>query len=310
MAIPPLRVCAVSFLNAWPLFKPLIKDRAFLSREFGDFFSVETDLPSRCAQKLTQGECDLALVPVGAYAEHPEWEIVPDIAIGCRGPVQTVILLSQCPFAQIQRIYVDSASRSSALLLRLLYAEASLQSPTGMLPEFIPAPHGQTGQRVQGHDAALVIGDAAFALAPHFDFVYDLGQLWYEKTGLPFVFAFWAARPGVLKKHHLQALTHARLLGLGKIHQFAQEYYNLQRCQPSAFEALPVQAYVHYLQHHIRFFLGPQEISGLTLFLQKIREHRLLPQSTGFSSQISRLHFAGPSSSHLDQFPLHATSIV
>ena len=82
----PLRVCAVSFLNAWPLVNPLTGEHLPGARLPVDvtgqpLFEVTTALPSECARRLEEGLCDVALVPVAAYAAHPEWEVVPEVGI-------------------------------------------------------------------------------------------------------------------------------------------------------------------------------------------------------------------------------------
>ena len=82
----PLRLLGVSFLNARPLVAPLVGDPP-RDADGSPLFEVAEDLPSRCAQKLAAGECDVALVPVATLLDHPEWEVVPDVAIACRGAV-------------------------------------------------------------------------------------------------------------------------------------------------------------------------------------------------------------------------------
>ena len=77
-------------------------------------FTVHTALPSECARQLEQGECDVALVPVGAYAAHPEWEVVPEVGIGCRGGFGHFLLIravehaspmALSPFVYVQLIW-------------------------------------------------------------------------------------------------------------------------------------------------------------------------------------------------------------
>src|SRR5262245_22210979 len=112
-----IRVRAVSFLNARPLVHTLV-DPEHTPRLAGGtpMFEVQLALPADCAVALANGECDLALVPVASYVEHPEWEVVPGVGIGCRGPVETVIVCADAPIETLECIYLDGASRSSALL--------------------------------------------------------------------------------------------------------------------------------------------------------------------------------------------------
>ena len=133
-----LRVQAVSFLNARPLYHTLIDPKHTPRLPDGSpMFDVVEALPSECAAALAAGECDLALVPVASYVDHPEWEVVPGIGIGCRGAVETVVVVAERPIESLATIYLDGASRSSALLLRLLLHER------GLTPELIAVPHGR-----------------------------------------------------------------------------------------------------------------------------------------------------------------------
>ena len=83
--MPKLKAAAVSFLNAWPLTEGL--DRS-------DRIELVLAEPSRCASLLEAGEVDLALLPVGALAGK-DYEIVPGLAVGADGPVQTVLLVGE-----------------------------------------------------------------------------------------------------------------------------------------------------------------------------------------------------------------------
>lgn len=269
-----LRVQAVSFLNGRPLTHTLLDPRATPRHADGTpMFEVTEALPSRCADALAAGECDLALVPVAAYAEHPEWEVVPGIGIGCRGSVETVVVIARQPIESLKRIWLDGASRSSALLLRVLLRERGLD------PELIAVEHGRGRSLVlddpEGSSGALIIGDAAFGLADEFEHHWDLGGKWFEQTGLPMVFAFWAARPGVLTPAHVQALQAARDRSLGKYAEAIAKQYRdelLASDQP----ALPEVHYANYLRKTIRYGLETQQREGLVEYLSRARAAGLI----------------------------------
>lgn len=291
----PLRVCAVSFLNAWPLVHPLTGEHLpgaprFLDERGEPLFEVTTALPSECARRLEQGECDVALVPVGAYAAHPEWEVVPEVGIGCRGPVLSVVLVSEVPLEQIARVHLDSASRSSALLVQLLLAAR------GVHPEFVPAPHREGLARVRGRDAALIIGDAALGLSgPH---VHDLGNLWQATTGLPFVFAFWAARPGLLTPAHVAGFQKAREYGLKHAEDLAHAYRQsrLDHLDPGDVTTPPLlseNAYANYLRRSIRYSLSTKEREGLVEFLTRLRDTGLVQIPGLADDDTIHVRFAG-----------------
>ncbi len=273
-----LRVQAVSFLNGRPLYHTLL-DRHYAPRhpDGTPMFEVVEALPADCAEALARGECDLALVPVAAYVDHPEWEVVPGIGIGCRGPVETVLVVGQRPIEELDTIYLDGASRSSALLLRLLLHER------GRNPELIRVQHGRGEQLVRdsadGKAGALIIGDAAFGLTERFEHHWDLGAQWFERTGLPMVFAFWAARPGLLTPAHVEALQKARDRSLGKYAEaIAKQYHDELLAKPGVdpSRVLPEAHYANYLRKTIRYGLETQQREGLVEYLARCREAGLI----------------------------------
>ncbi len=289
----PLRVSAVTFLNAWPLVQPLLgkhlpADRVPRHPDGTPLFLVDEVLPSECARRLERGECDLALVPVAACAAHPEWEVVPEVGIGCRGPVHSVLLVSDVPLDQIDTIHLDAASRTSAVLVQLLLAAR------GLAPRYAHAPHREGAGMVRGRDAALVIGDAAMALHDRFAHVYDLGALWLEQTGLPFVFAVWAARPGALTPAHVTALQDARAYGLKHAEELAHAYRDgLVRAGAPERDLLSDNAYANYLRRTIRYSLSTKEREGLVEFLTQGREAGLLTIPGLDPDDPVHIHFAG-----------------
>ncbi len=260
-----LDLCAVSFLNAEPLVWAL-REPARGAPPVP--FRVREALPSECARQLEAGEVDVALVPVAAYAAHPEWEVVPETAIACRGPVQTVLLVSERPLHEIRRVHLDAASRTSVILLQIL-----LQA-RGLAPELTPAPHGAGPDLARGDAAALVIGDAAFGLHDRFKHVLDLGQAWLELTGLPMVFAFWAARPGALAPEHVEALEAARDRGLKHAEKLARAHR--EALVAAGKPALAENEYASYLRQRIRYHLDAFEREGLVEFLSRARDLGLL----------------------------------
>lgn len=290
--IEPLRVHAVSFLNARPLLHSLTGDKAPRLPDGRLMFELHEALPSDCADALARGDADLALLPVAALVEHPEWEVVPDIGIGCQGAVETVVLAAAAPLEEIEHIWLDSASRSSVLLLKILLAQA------GLTPSLELAPHGEGEARVDGRNAALIIGDAAFGLAermagkhPHCE-VHDLGKWWQRETGLPFVFAIWAAPPGVLQPEHVSALQWARERSLGKFAEsIARDYRDelLAAGEP----ALSENHYANYLRQRIRYGLETHQREGLVDFLARARHLGLIEFAGQDPQDDIHVHFVG-----------------
>jgi chorismate dehydratase len=238
----PVRVGAVNYLNT----KPLICDLESLAPEA----ELVLDVPSRLADRLAAGELDVALIPVIEYFRSGGYSIVPDIAIASRGPVLSVTLFSREPWTGIRRVALDAGSRTSAALTQIL-----LHRRYGVSPEVVPLPLDQDAEDVDA-DAVLLIGDRAMrACLPGFAHAFDLGQEWFDWTGLPFVYAVWAVRAGADLGGVAEALAEAKRRGLARAGQIAhREAPRLE---------LDAGFCRRYLSNILHFDLGPREQAGL-----------------------------------------------
>jgi cyclic dehypoxanthinyl futalosine synthase len=249
--MPKLRAAAVSFLNAHPLTAGL---------ESSDRIELVLAEPSRCAAMLEDGEVDLALVSVAALTKG-EYEIVPGIAIGADGPVQTVVLAGEQSPAIWDEVFLDTASRTSHVLAKIVL------DAMGVHPTFTPMHADEGLARAKGTKGALVIGDRGFGVRANH--VLDLGREWTHLTGLPMIFALWAARPGRVSPEDVQELTRAAQHGLGIRTELAQRFAAKKGGDP--------ERYRRYLTQRIRYGLGPHELDGLEAFLARAAEKGFLP---------------------------------
>lgn len=242
---PPVRLSAVSFANARPLVHGLAEQRAL--------FAVEFDVPSVCAARLHAHEVDLGLIPAIEYLSG-DYRLVPDMAIGSDGPILSVAVFTSVPTARVRRLAVDTSSRTSVALARVLCAHY-----WDIAPEFVPM-RPVLAEMLATADAALVIGDPALAIDPATASVekLDLGEAWRALTGLPFVFAAWAGRPRALGPAHLRALGDARDRGLAAIDEIALT------C--AAGDQLRAGTIRSYLRHNLRYQFGDRERAGLERF--------------------------------------------
>ena len=248
------RISAVSFLNA----RPITYGLEHALGQAADRFDLSFDLPARCAERLADGDADLGLIPVGAYAASAEeLRIVPGIAIASHGAVRTVLLVGEVPWAQMTEIALDGASRSSAMLLKLLCHER------GLTPRFREVAHDEVLTAAQGTTGALVIGDAGFAAAGRFAHVEDLGAAWHALTGLPFVYAVWAGRPGAVDAEAVAALQKSLGDGLGARPLIARAHAEAHGGDPAVYES--------YLSQNIHYRLGAEELSGMAAFFSRAR---------------------------------------
>ena len=122
-----MRIGAVSYLNT----KPLVYQLASLAPQA----EVVFDLPSRLADELAAGKLDVALIPSVEYFQNPDYAIISDACIGCRGPVLSVKLLSRVPMEKIRTLALDEGSRTSVALVRIL-----LKERFGLSPRLLPFP--------------------------------------------------------------------------------------------------------------------------------------------------------------------------
>lgn len=157
--------------------------------------TLHADTPARLNAALLNGDLDLS--PISAYtwaANARDLVLLPDLCIGARDEVVSVVLVSSVPPAMLDRtpVFVSEESASGRNLLRII-----LERRYAVRPTYIVEP--KPFERAQRGDATLLIGDSAIDAIERFprDVVYDLGRLWHEWTGKQTVFAVWAARRDV-----------------------------------------------------------------------------------------------------------------
>ncbi len=260
-----VRLGAVSYLNARPLVYGL-EGRA-------DLFSLRFDVPSRCAALLHAGGTDLGLIPTIEYLRGPApYRIVPDLGIISDGEVASVALFSRVPLTRVRRIGLDTSSRTSAVLTRVLCREA-----WGIEPDFAPLPPDRAADAA-GVDAALLIGDPALFLnhAAAGLTKIDLGSEWTRMTGLPFVWAFWAGRAGAVDAAGVAALQAARDGGVANSDAVADRFCDRAGGSPRS------DVCRRYLRENIKYTLGDREIAGLRRYYELAVAHGLVE----FGSQI------------------------
>lgn len=241
-----LRVGAVSYLNT----KPLIHT---LASQLGDAGRLTLDLPSRLAADLAAGRLDVALIPSVEYFRGDGYTVISDAAIGCRGPVWSVRLLSRVPVSKIRTLALDEGSRTSAAMVQVLLHEMH-----GLRPQTVPMAIDQTPESVDA-DAILLIGDRA--MHPErgvYKEIWDLGDRWCRWTELPFVFAMWVARAGVDVGELPSILESSRDAGLANLESIAA---NL-----AGGHGLTKEDLHRYFAENLHFRLGPGERLGLQSF--------------------------------------------
>jgi chorismate dehydratase len=232
------------------------------------------------ADALHAGTVDLGVIPSIEYAAG-DYAIVPGVAIASRGPVRSVCLFHRRPLPEIRRVALDSSSRASAALLRIL-----LHDRLGRDPDYVVMPPSLPDM-LAAADAALLIGDRALYFEGE-ESRLDLGQEWTERTGLPFVWAFWAGRPDAAGPREVERLQSALGAGLVALPAIASTYNGAGVPGRTKGEPRPDRAALNedYLRRNIVFRLGETESAGLREFYR--RAHGL-----GLIARVPELRFYG-----------------
>ena len=223
----------VSYLNAQPLLREISCE-------------IIKATPAKLLSIFESGKVDAALLSLYDILQRPQLKTVDNIAIGCRGPVHSVILAYEGPLEKIKKIRLDPASHTSNELIKIIFKKFHQLDP-----EFV-----EEGNSDDLKLPRLIIGDPAIAFREGGTTCssLDLGEEWYRFTGLPFVFARWC-----LKKDHPHQQEIIRVL------QQAKECGLREREKIAASCSDPVFA-LRYFTEYIRYDCGAEEERGVELF--------------------------------------------
>src|SRR5215475_13780661 len=270
-----MRIAASTYLNSAPLVYSFTQ--GFLRQRY-DFIGDEA--PSRCAEMLRTGDCEIALIPVIELQRIPGLRIVPEIAVASKKRVRSVLIASRRPLEEVRRLTLDPASRPSQTLVKILFLRRY-----GFLPECAERALGplvEVRNLFDTADAALVIGDPAMRLessARGLDLkIYDLAEEWRAMTGLPFVFAVWAARedfcaggsglPGM--SGISDDFIAAKREGVDQIERIATQY--------AAELELPRSELLDYLSRNVNYDLDDENLLGMATYFDLAHECGLIAQ--------------------------------
>jgi len=246
-AEPRLKFGCHDFLNSQPILYPLAQGLVETP------FDMVLDSPAHLADRLRDGELDLAFIPAVEYARIPRLKIVPGFSIAAEGEVRTVLMFSRKKMEEIKTVAVDQRSRTSVSLLKVL-----MHGYYGRDVSFSIAQKGH--DPLENADAALLIGDEAFKIPASGFHLYDLSQEWFRFTGKPFVFSILCVASGVDADVAIDALGKAKEIGKGMLDEI---------CRKGSLElGIPHGVCLDYLSNRIRYDLTPQQIQGLKLFYE------------------------------------------
>ena len=267
-----MRCGRIGYINCYPVYGAI--DRGVVASSGTTFV---TGTPSELNNLLAAGELDVSVVSAVEYARNAkDYHLLPDLAISCDGPVRSVALFSHREVQELHgaTILVSASTRTSVHLVELLCKEY-----WNVAPRLVEAREEQQDLEALAklpHDAVLVIGDAALHLAAQQSYPhrYDLGTVWKEWTGLPFVFAVWAGRRDVDQRKIAavhRALLASRDWGLAHLDTLAAD--------ASVATNIGLGDCREYLSG-LDYALSYRHIEGLTSFFRRLAAHGVVRDGT------------------------------
>jgi chorismate dehydratase len=281
-----LRISVVEFLNTAPLVW------GFTEGPLAGKYDLSFSVPAACAEALRRGQADLGIIPAIEYQRMDgDMVALPGMAIASKREVRSLLVVAKKPIELAKRIALDTSSRSTVALVRMLAAERWKISP-----EFVDAAP-DASEMLRTADAALVIGDPALAISlkmdilagklpsgeqccqgdpddmpvPGFEtlFVYDVVHQWRQLTGKPSVLAIWVGRRDVVTPDLVADFLASKKYGQDHIPGIAEAASIKLDLPPGALE--------RYLTENINFDLDDENLSGLQLYFDKAAAAGLIP---------------------------------
>src|SRR3989441_4628948 len=254
------RIAASSYLNTAPLIW------SFTHGSQRPAIELLTDTaPARCAEMLVRGEVDAALVPVIDYQRMSDVAIIPDVCVGSKTAVRSVVLATRKNnLKKIERVALDESSRTSAALVKIIFREF-----LGFEPQWKTAAPDLKSMLTDA-DAALIIGDPAMKIPRDQFRVFDLAALWHEFTGLGFVFAMWVMRADQADAIVALDFAAARDEGLGHLKGIAASYTDKIRLSEDEIR--------RYLTENILFSVDDEMRKGLKLYFELAQKYKIIDE--------------------------------
>lgn len=282
-----LRISVVEFLNTAPLVW------GFTDGPLADKYDLAFAVPSLCAEALRQGQADIGIIPAIEYQRIDDVVALPGMAIASKQEVRSLLVVAKRPIELAKRIALDTSSRSTVALVRMLAAEYWRISP-----EFVDAAP-EPSEMLRTADAALVIGDPALEISlkmdilsgkapsgeqccqgdpddmpvPGFEtlFVYDVVHQWRQLTGQPSVLAIWVGRRDAVTPEAVNDFLASKRYGQQRVREIAEA--------ASIKLDLPPRALERYLTENINYDLDAENLSGLRLYFEKAAAAGIIPKA-------------------------------
>ncbi|MGF7028374.1 menaquinone biosynthetic enzyme MqnA/MqnD family protein [Sphingobacterium sp. HSC-15S19] len=237
-----IRVSAVSYTNTYPFLNGIRKSKVMAQ------IDLSVDYPSACAQKVIDDQADIGIIPTAALLSLPEYYINTDFCIGTEGAVDSVFIFANKPIEEVKTLRLDKQSRTSNGLARVLIKNYWKKDVELVTDESIEP------------DAYVLIGDRTFGKKNAVPYVYDLGEEWFNFTGLPFAFALWVSNKK-LPDSFVEQFNEALAYGV--------EHATDVIAGLPEFEGFD---YTKYLTQHLNFHLTDKKREAVQLYLRYLKE--------------------------------------
>ena len=253
----PFRLAASSYLNSAPLIWSFLHGP---HRGTVDFVEA---VPARCAQLLAASTVEGALIPVIEYQRIASGSLVPNVCVGSRKEVLSVVLVSRDKqLDEIGSVALDESSRTSATLVKIIFREFLDREPEWTTR----APNVE--EMLDKNDAALIIGDPGMGFRRRGLKVWDMASLWKQYTGLGFVFAMWMIRDDAVERAREVDFSGARDEGVAALEEIVASYQDKI--------PMPVEELRNYLTENIVFNVDESMEKGLKLYFELAFKHELI----------------------------------
>jgi chorismate dehydratase len=251
------RLAASSYLNSAPLIW------SFMHGSMKDLVTLTDPVPAKCADLLAQGAADAALVPVIEYQRIDDIHLVPDVCVGSKEKVRSVVLVTKSDeLESVRSLALDESSRTSASLVKIIFREFVGTDPTWQTAT------PDLGRMLNHNDGALIIGDPGMTFSRGGFHVWDLASLWREHTGLGFVFAMWMIRDDASVEGQGLDFKAARNEGLANVGEIVNHYEKLLELSRADI--------TEYLTVNISFTPDEAMQAGMNLYFELAHKHGLI----------------------------------
>ena len=247
-----VRISAVRYSNTYPLIYGLKNAGIELNA------NIDIDHPADCARKISEGEADIGLVPVVVLHENRSLSIIGDYCIGTRGPVRTVLLLSNKPLNELDVVFLDYRSKTSVALTKLMARKFWKLSFTweDTDPDF-------NFSEIADNHGVVLIGDQCYEMQSNFKYKTDLAVEWNRYTGLPFVFACWVSNKNFSSKF-VTKFNKALEYGVNNIDKVVEYYGRKGTMPPDVLE--------DYLTNNIDYLLDDEKRVAMNTFFRYLED--------------------------------------